>query len=126
MDSNEGGSVTPSRPRSTKSTPAPLLPEIDIYIHLLVVIYLLDQKKNTMVELYCIILFIIPGTLFYVTKSTLDIYRKHVYSFFPITIFIQYNYNALLRYYSTNTFVAPYKIGGKICQLLLKNHIKRF
>jgi len=31
------------RPRTAKTTP--LLPEVDIYIHLLVLIYLLDQQK---------------------------------------------------------------------------------
>jgi len=37
------------RPRTAKTTS--LLPEVDIYIHLLVLIYLLDQKKLKFVSI---------------------------------------------------------------------------
>ena len=34
------------RPRSSKSA---MLPEVEVYLHLLLLVYLLDQKKNTQV-----------------------------------------------------------------------------
>ncbi|XP_041371471.1 26S proteasome non-ATPase regulatory subunit 3-like [Gigantopelta aegis] len=37
----------PFRPRSGKAVNQPLLPEIEMYIHLLIVIYLIDNKKYT-------------------------------------------------------------------------------
>jgi len=47
MDTSE---KSPSvRPRTAKTTP--LLPEIDIYLHLLVLIYLLDQQKLRFVSI---------------------------------------------------------------------------
>jgi len=47
MDTSE---KSPSfRPRTAKTTP--LLPEVDIYIHLLVLIYLLDQQKLKFVSI---------------------------------------------------------------------------
>jgi len=47
MDTSE---KSPSfRPRTAKT--APLLPEIDIYLHLLVLIYLLDQQKLRFVSI---------------------------------------------------------------------------
>ncbi|KAK6180867.1 hypothetical protein SNE40_008843 [Patella caerulea] len=39
------GIGTPFRPRSGKAATLPLLPELEIYFNLLVVIYLIDQKK---------------------------------------------------------------------------------
>jgi len=41
-----GGESGPFRPRSAKQALSPLLPEIDVYIHLLVLIYLIDTKQN--------------------------------------------------------------------------------
>ena len=34
------------RPRSAKLANVPVLPEIEMYIHLLVLIYLIDTKQN--------------------------------------------------------------------------------
>jgi len=46
MDTDKSPSL---RPRTAKSTP--LLPEVDIYLHLLVLIYLLDQQKLKFVSI---------------------------------------------------------------------------
>nr|XP_006814940.1 PREDICTED: 26S proteasome non-ATPase regulatory subunit 3-like isoform X2 [Saccoglossus kowalevskii] len=39
------GPGTPFRPRSGKALSQPILPELDVYIHLLVVLYLIDNKR---------------------------------------------------------------------------------
>ncbi|XP_054162551.1 26S proteasome non-ATPase regulatory subunit 3-like [Oppia nitens] len=45
MDTDSSGQ--PSKAKVTKSAPLPLLPEIDIYFHLLVLLYLLDLERYT-------------------------------------------------------------------------------
>lgn len=45
MESNGPG--TPFRPRTGKSANTPLLPEIELYLHLLILISLIDQQKYT-------------------------------------------------------------------------------
>jgi 26S proteasome regulatory subunit N3 len=42
MDTETGG--LPFRPRSAKAASIPLLPEIETYFHLLIVIHLIDTK----------------------------------------------------------------------------------
>ena len=37
----------PFRPRSAKAASQAIVPEIEMYIHLLVIIYLIDNKKYT-------------------------------------------------------------------------------
>jgi len=41
--------VAAARPRSSKLVQPTLLPEVEIYLHLLVVIYLLDAEKLSIV-----------------------------------------------------------------------------
>lgn len=45
---NDGPGVS-IRVRSNKSAITPLLPEVDAYIHLLLLLHLLDQEKNDQV-----------------------------------------------------------------------------
>jgi len=49
MDTGADGSTTspPPKLRSGRSTTTPLIPEIDAYLHLLVLLHLLDTESKT-------------------------------------------------------------------------------
>lgn len=58
------------RPRTGKAAAAPLLPEVEAYLQLLLVVYLTNNKRYTEVCLH--VIFLILLVLFYVFKDEED------------------------------------------------------
>lgn len=55
MDMDTNGNKPPVKIKNVKSSQQPLLPEQDIYIHLLVLLYLIDNNQRKMVSSFFVI-----------------------------------------------------------------------
>ena len=59
METGEGEAPATYRPRSSKLVSGSILPELDIYLHLLVLLQQIDSRKLDKVTAYCPVFFFI-------------------------------------------------------------------
>ena len=66
------------RPRTGKAAAAPLLPEVEAYLQLLVVVYLTNNKRYTEVRLHCFLKHHSAGTAMLLSACTkVSVRGKH-------------------------------------------------